>query len=166
MTQAPLSGTDFLGIDISGIDSVNSKLVGLYPAVADAGVENANDYLLHALKQSPPYTHVPWSRVGGFFTDRQRRYVFAMINQGFITPGQPNRSGMLNEGWRTYGDGKNQIVTNEVSYAPYVVGDSQTSMLNLSGWHLYTYTLQKNMTGIMTAFKQGVARAIVELGLG
>ena len=73
---------------------------------------------------------------------------------------------MLNEGWRTYGDGKNQIVTNEVSYAPYVVGDSQTSMLNLSGWHLYTYTLQKNMTGIMTAFKQGVARAIVELGLG
>lgn len=165
MAYTPPAQGDFLGVDISGIPAIQDKLAGLYGPVADAGVEAGNEYLLGALKSYPPYMYVSWAQVGGFISDRQRRYVMARIHDGTITPGVENRTNTLSQGWVTLGQGVNQIIVNEVPYAFFVVGEQMSRMHFLQGWHYYTFTVQRNMTGIKTAFQKGVNEEIAAQGL-
>jgi hypothetical protein len=157
---------DFIGIDISGNKEIADKLGGLYAAVADAGVEEANDYIVRAERLYPPYAHIPISAVGGFVSDRQRRYVMAKIASGEITPGRSNRTQRLAQGWGVIGEGVNQIVVNEVDYAPYVVGDrEQTQMHMLQNWSITSLFLRERMSEIVRHFDAGVKNAIRKLGL-
>lgn len=159
--------TNFVGIDISGNKEIAKKINGLYPQAAAAGTESANEYIVDSIRIYPPYSYVPLSKVGGFVSDRQRRYVMAMIAQGNITPGQSNRTQRLAQGWQTVGSGVNQIVVNEVDYAPYLHEiTGQTQMHMLQGWQVLPEFIANRMDAIIRKFDAGVKKAIRRLGLG
>ena len=157
---------DFVGLSVTGLPEIRDKLDQLEPAAVDDGVENANEYIVNSLRLYPPYSYVPLSAVGGFKSDRQRRYVMAQIAQGNITPGQSNRTQRLSQGWQAMGSGSNQIVVNEVSYAPYEYEITQQSQLHmLQGWDVIPTFIQNRMDEILRRFDAGVKNALHRLGL-
>lgn len=161
-----MANGDFVGLDITGLEAVSSILSQLPAEAADGGVELANEYLVDALHEYPPYSHVPISAVGGFVSDKQRRKVMAMIRSGEITPGQSNRTQRLAQGWQVMGTGANQIVINEVPYGVYEYDPSQqTQMHMLQGWQIMPEFLQNRMDQIIRKFSAGVKNAISKLGL-
>lgn len=161
-----MAAGDFVGISIAGLPEIREKLARIYPEAADAGVEEADVYIVDAARLYPPYSYVPLSSVGGFVSDRQRRYVMASIAEGRITPGRSNRTQRLARGWHTVGQGVNQIVVNEVEYAvyEYQIGQ-QTQMHMLQGWDVIPTFLQNRMAEILRRFDAGVKNALRKLGL-
>lgn len=156
----------FIGISITGEKEIAAKMHDLYPQAAAAGVENADGYILNSIKIYPPYSYVSMAQVGGFKSDAQRRYVMAQIAQGNITPGEPNRTQRLAQGWRLLGKGRNQIIVNEVPYAPYEHEISQQSQMHmLQGWQVLPEFLHNRMGEIVRRFEAGVKNAIKKLGL-
>ena len=160
----------FMSINVSGIDRVRAKLDKLPPAVADAGVESANGYLIDALKNEPTQVSIPWAAVGGpaaggFYTERQRRFVMASLNDGSREVPYSRTHDMINA-WHTQGEGREQTVVNtDDKVAPYVIGDKQARRPYMAGWDYYGATLQKNMRNMLNWFTKGVNAAIKDLGL-
>lgn len=157
---------DFVGIDITGIPELTAKLDKLYPEAADSGVENVDTYLVNTLRQYPPYSYVPLAQVGGFVSEKQRRFVMAAISDGRITPGRPNRSQRLARGWHKEGEGRKQIIVNEVEYAAYEHEPAnQTQMHMLQGWEIIPEFIHNRMDEIIRRFDAGVKNGIKKLGL-
>lgn len=159
----------FLSMNIAGIDRVTQKLDKLPPAVADAGVESANGYLIDALKNEPTQVSIPWAQVGGpasggFYTERQRRFVMAALHDGSMQVPYSRTQNMINA-WHTEGSGKEQTVTNSSPIAQYVIGSAQARRPYMAGWNTAADTLRKNMRGVLLWFSKGVNAAIKDLGL-
>lgn len=149
--------SSFLGISIDGIDGLSTWAERLPIEAADAGTESADAYLVEALREYPPYSYIPISAVGGFVSDRQRRYVMSQIRAGNIKPGQDNRTQRLAQGWQTIGAGRNQIVVNEVPYGVYEHDPAlQTKMHMLQGWQTLPDFIRNKMDEIVAAFTEGV----------
>lgn len=157
---------DFVGISISGLPEIQSKLNQIYPQAADAGVEKADEYIVNSLKIYPPYSYITVSQSGGWKSEKQRRYVMMQIAHGLITPGRPNRTQRLSQGWQTVGSGKDQIVANEVPYGIYEYDiQHQSQMHMLQGWDVIPTFLQERMSEIVRRFDAGVKNALHKLGL-
>ena len=157
---------DFVGISVSGIPEIQSKLDKIYPEAADWGVEAVDEYLVNSLHQYPPYSYVSMAQVGGFKSDAQRQFVMAKIRSGEITPGQPNRTQRLAQGWHTIGTGKDQIVVNDVDYAIYEYDiEHQSQMHMLQGWDVVQTFLEDRMSEIMRRFDAAVKNSLHNLGL-
>lgn len=157
---------DFVGISISGVPEIQSRLEGLYPQAADAGVENADVYIVDSLKIYPPYSYVSVAQAGGWKSKKQRNYVMMQIARGIINPGRPSRTQRLSQGWQVVGKGANQIVVNDVPYAIYEYDiKSQSQMHMLQGWDVIPTFLQQRMSEIVRRFDAGVKNAIRKMGL-
>lgn len=156
---------EFIGIRLEGLAGTQAALTQLYPKAAGEGVMEANRYLLEELKTYPPYAYVSWDDVGGFRSERQRRYVMARIAEGSIKPGSPNRTQRLAQGWHTVGaQDKNQLIANDVDYAPYEYEQGQQARMHeLQGWEVIPAFLAHHMTELVWRFEQGVRKAISEI---
>lgn len=129
----------FIGFDILGIPELKKFLDTLPDELIAEINEDALEYLQNVMRNYPPYQYVSRRRaypeVGGWFSDKQRRYVMAKIRSGEITPGQPNRTQRLANGWQVLGSGSNAILVNEVPYGQFVQGDgTQARQPALVGW--------------------------------
>lgn len=156
---------DFMGIDISGAKEIAEKLNQIPPEAQDAGVESANAYIVNFEQAYAPYTYVSVEQAGGWKSERQRRYVMARIREGSIqVPYQ--RKQTLRKGWRVEGNGRNQIVVNEVDHAA-VVKDikSQSRGHMLRGWDVVQTEIQERVDEIVRKFDAGVKEALRKLGL-
>ena len=158
---------NFVGIDVTGIEELVSKLQSLPPEAQDQAVEQVNKYLLNVLRMYPPYSYVPFKTAyGGWFSEKQRRYVMARIREGSIQPGKPNRTQFFSQNWKQVGYGKQSILANETPYAPYLVGDrEQARMPAKIGWKKLGQTIKERMDQIIRRAEAGVKSALKKLGL-
>jgi hypothetical protein len=97
--------------------------------------------MVKRFKLYPRYKYIKRARaypeVGGFFSDKQRKFVMAGIASGRIQPGSPHRSQQLKDGWHVE-DNKGiesiAIVNREpaavFAYHPIF----QARQLDLVGW--------------------------------
>jgi hypothetical protein len=163
--------SDFIGIDITGIDEIKAKLAAMPAAVADDGVEAANIYLRGVLQRYPPQKDVTrasaYPEVGGWFSDRQRRWFFANLRAGNISvPYQ--RTNRLSNAWKLYGQGRTQIIANESPGAQYVQGawkGEQSRHENKVGWKGVNVVIEERMAQIVKAFEVGASKALKKLRL-
>jgi hypothetical protein len=159
--------SDFIGLDVQGIDNLVEKLENLPPEARDAAVDEVAPYLLNVFKLYPPYTYVKFKDAyGNWFSDKQRKYVMARIREGTIRPGISNRTQSLAQGWKIIGEGGNSLIVNEVTYAVYVMGvGEQARMPKKIGWKTIGAIVRDRMDQIVRRAEAGVSKALRKLGL-
>ena len=170
LAQLARYSRDFVGVNITGLKETVKNLNDLYPAAANAGVEAANKYIVDTLKGPEgyaPYQYVSWRQVGGpatggFYTERQRRFVMAALASGEIpTPGTEHRTGRMKQGWHTVGKGREQTIENETPDAIYTMSPTaQARMHRLQAWDTVPAWLNARGNQIRAAFAQGVQKVI------
>lgn len=112
-------------------------------------LEEVGDFMRYRLRQYPNYRYVSRKAAYGrsFFSPEQRKWFFAALADGRITPGRPNRTGTLGDGWRITSNGPRQIdLVNEVPYAKYVQGTDphpHAAQPRMAGWKSITYWLKE-----------------------
>lgn len=142
-------------ITSKGIPEVQAWLKTIANGVRTRSMEWVLQYLVgdqtHGLKHYPPYKYITMQRAyGGFKSDRQRRYVMAMIKEGKIDPGVPHRTGELQRGWtyRMWSQATQGTISNPTSYAQYVMGnEQQANMHKLIGWRTVMTNIKDNLQG-------------------
>lgn len=112
----------------------------------------------HGLKHYPFYRHVPWASIGGFVSDRQRRYVMANIREGKITPGISASNGYLRDAWKYELHGTGYSIKNDVSYGGYLVGNQQSRRAVAQGWRTVLQNAMDNFKGACRAAEDEVKR--------
>jgi hypothetical protein len=150
-----------------GITELKSKLNKLANNVQAEVGKGVGGYVIEKMQEYVPYAHVPFkSAYGGWFSDKQRKYVMAKIREGSIRPGAPSRTQSLRNGWNmVQGDGLTTI-KNSVPYAGYVIGDADQSRMHKKiGWWTVSAKLGKIVQGVMDVAKVSVDVAIKRLGL-
>ena len=135
-----------------GIPELQAWLKSLANGVRDEATRAVAEYLVgdetHGLKHYPPYKHVPYSQIGGFVSDKQRRYVMAKIRDGSITPGQSASNGYFRDAWTYKAQGGRYEIKNDVGYAKYLVGNAQQSLhSNKQGWRTIAKNISDNLAG-------------------
>ena len=80
----------------------------------------------------------------------------AGINDGTITPGVSASNGYFGDAWRMSGGvGQNYMITNDVNYAGYLVGDNtQALRQQKQGWRKVSQNISDNLSG---AFRHALA---------
>ena len=149
---------ELIGIDIVGFETIKQRLLKLPKEAQDAGVENANEYILNQMRAYPPKPSAPfvWS------SDKQRRYVMAKLRE---QGGKGGRTQNLSQGWKAVGNGYKQILVNEVDYAKYVQDEEQIIGHKTNNWQKISDILKKRGSEILRKFDGGVKKAIKRLGL-
>jgi hypothetical protein len=161
---------DFITLDITGDKQLVDELDQLYPAMANDGVQTANKYLVDMLNEysrGAPYNYLSWAvggpgPYGGFFSERQRRYVMAGISSGEIRIPYQRLSG---DPYHTVGEGSEQIIESTEQSMIYSMSDeSQSKMQAIRGWEKISLFLHDREADIRDAFERGVKEAIEIMG--
>ena len=167
----------FIGIDISGDEIIKKKLAKLPIAVQDAAVVEANKYIVNSLKEYATYKHIWRSRAFtnlrfttpggkvkiGYSSWAQFQKVHIMAKEGKFPYSRTQR---LARGWKVMGQGRNQIVVNEVPYAGLVMGEGTQDRLHKKmGWKTEAEQIKSRMKEIVRKFEAGVKKAIRKVGL-
>lgn len=130
-----------LGVKTHAQRAVTEYLIGIEGGGMLGGVS-------HGLAHYVPYRYISVAQAGGWKSDKQRRYVMAMIREGKIDPGVPHRTGEMQRGWTYHEEMGRYRIVNEVPYAGYVMGDTeQTRMHELGGWRKVAEVVQSNLAG-------------------
>jgi hypothetical protein len=135
-------------------DFVTQEIPRLYRGVFAHQVAES---LVIALKVEPPYKYVSrFSAYGlqdggpGWFSDKQRRYVMAMIRKGVITPGTSQRTGTTSAGWHVESKGAKSVIVNTTEGARWTQNNYwQARQPARVGWHKAGDTIDKNLDDAM-----------------
>ena len=154
-------------VSIKNIDKVQAFLRSVPLGAKTRAGKALADYLVgdasHGLKHYASYKYVSYKSIGGFVSDKQRRYVMKKIREGKIDPGYPHRTGRFQRGWKVTGEPPRYVIKNEIPYSGYVVGDDdQSRMHEKIGWRKVTKNLADNIQGAMSRARQVVAKWIKE----
>lgn len=112
------------------------------------------EYLLKKFKLYPRYKYVSrknaYPEVGGFFSDRQRKFVMAGISSGRIRPGSPHRTLGLKGDWKIEGrearDIRSISLVNANPVAVYAYHPVfQARQLELVGWKNTDVMVDENL---------------------
>lgn len=152
-------------IDIRGVEEIQAFLKALpygvvkvaLPAIAEWMIGTPQRGLMHY----QAYKYITRKRAYGqtFSSDKQRRYVMAMIREGRIDPGYPHRTGRTQRAWtmKVTNNGYRVNIKNKEKGAYYTRHDTRQARLNaLAGWVKVREVISNNMAG---AFRH--ARAAV-----
>jgi len=152
---------DFIALEAVGIEELRQKFGNWPKIIQDEVIDEVNKYIIKEIKNYPPYSYVTFKRAyGGWFSDKQRKYVMARIREGSIRPGTPNRSGRFGQGWKVIDKGTSSMIVNEVPYGGYLMGSGQARMHNIIGWKKIPEWISKHMGNIMKAARQGLVDAL------
>jgi hypothetical protein len=162
--------SDFVGVDIRGMEQVAKLLKNLPIEVQNAASDDVADYMLNVERLNPPYQYIsraqayPNAQAGpGWFSAKQRKYVMAKIRSGEIAPGSPHRTQTFSRGWRKEDKGVNAFLVNEVPYGIHLK-DPRANHMKLIGWKTIAEDIEKNMNQIMRKAEAAVQKAIRKLG--
>ncbi len=168
---------NFIGIDIAGDKEIAAKLAKLPVAVQDSGVIEANKYIVNVMQEYQPYKHIFRSRAFpnlsfatpggkrkvGYSSWKQFQFVHALAAEGKLPY---SRTQKMRRGWKTVGQGRNQIVVNEVEYSGYVMGGGEQDRLHKKmGWKTMEDRVKDRMPRIVEKFDVGVKKSIKKVGL-
>jgi len=121
------------------IGDIERTIMQLPKNIRGAAVEfTAKEFIKH-YKKYPRYKYVSrlraYPEVGGFFSDKQRRYVMAKIADGTMNPGRQSRTRALQNGWHIEGRLSPLQIVNDAPGAVYAYHPIyQARQLDLVGW--------------------------------
>lgn len=169
--------SDFIGIDIMGDKELAAKLARLPLAVQDMAVEETNVYVVNIMQEYQTYQHIWRSRAFpnlrfttpggkvkiGYSSWAQFKLVHALASQGKLPY---SRTQKLRRAWKTYGQGRNQIVANETPYAAFVMGEGEQDRLHQKmGWKDTATRMKEHRTQLLRKFEAGVKKGIRKAGI-
>jgi hypothetical protein len=158
--------SDFIGVDIRGIEQVAAMLKKLPREAQDAAGEAVADHMLNVERTYPPYRYVSRAQAyppTGWQSEKQRRYVMMMISKGIINPGRPHRTQTFRNAWRKEDKGVDVFLVNETPYAPHLK-DPRANHMKLIGWKTIAEDIEKNISQIMRKANAAVQKTIKKLG--
>lgn len=142
--------------NIRGVEEVKAYLQTVPRGTVRVGTLAIAEYIVgdqsHGLKHYPPYKHVTRKKAYGksFVSDKQRRFVMAMITEGRIDPGAPHRTGKTQRGWKvvSMNNGYKVKVSNKEPGAIWTADDEQQARLNaMVGWRKMAQVIEDNIAG-------------------
>lgn len=161
--------SDFVGVEVQGLDEFEAKLKKLPVEVQDFVVDDVSKYYINVFKaEQPPQNYVTRKAAYGvtFFTARQRRWFFAALREGLIDVPY-KRTQALRNAWRQVGEGARSFIANDRPGAPFVVGDeTQSRHEKLVGWFRAGELMEKRLPRALKIADAAVKKAIRKLGLG
>lgn len=165
-------------VTIVGMDKIEAKLKLLPDAVADAGIEAADNYLLRAIidKETPQPKHVsraqayPGSfavtptgkRIQGYQSYKQFKFVRALVAAGKVPYRRTNET---RNSWKIEGAGRTAFLTNNSPAAEWVYSEHQARLNQLVGWRRVSQIIDKYTKNIVAAFDRAVVKGIKKAGL-
>jgi hypothetical protein len=157
---------DFITVSLVGMDKIEAKLKILPDAVADMGVEAANNYLLNAVvrKEVPAYKHISYQDAYG---KPPAPGFFYKLKHGLIDVPYRRRgpgSGVTGS-WFINGKGRTSYLTNNDPAAHWVYSENQARMMSMIGWLRVSQIIDKYTRQIVGAFDRSVRNAIKKVGL-
>ncbi|MFA6204289.1 MAG: hypothetical protein WC710_14020 [Gallionella sp.] len=155
-----------LDFNLIGMDKIAEKLEKLPDAIGDAGVEQANNYMLNVLitKEIPPYKYISYKQAygkapaGGFFYKLKH----GLIDVPYIRRGKGNG---VSGSWMISGAGRNAYLSNPDPAAHWLYSENQARMMQLIGWRRVSQIIDRYTKQIVASFTRGVATAIRRVGL-
>ena len=154
---------------VRGIEELKALFKRVPVEIRRIAVEVASEYLIgdstHGLKHMVKYKYVSRKAAYGqtFSSDKQRRYVMAMIRSGEITPGRENRTWEMVAGWKytKQGGGYGATIYNKVKGAKWVYGDdTQAKQIGMVGHRKISDVIKTNIRGAMQAVNRYVEKWI------
>lgn len=150
-----------IGIDIRGIEPLVKYLDDIAKAkIAEKAAEDVSKYLVDVLKLYPPQKYVTradaYPEVGGFFSERQRRWFFAALASGELSIPYRRTQGFA-QAWQIVGSGANIIIVNDTEAADYIMGPGQSRHEAMVGWKQLPAILKEREKRI-TEIIEGVAK--------
>jgi len=121
--------SEFIAVEIQGVEELRASLLKLPPAIQDAVVDDVTKYYINVFKSEQPAPRRVSRRAAygvTFFSARQRKWFFANLKDGSINVPY-HRTQALRNAWRQVGDGRTSFIVNDAPGAPFVVGDDTQS---------------------------------------
>jgi hypothetical protein len=156
-------------INVKGLDKIQAMMKELPPKLAKVGIKAFAEWILgngeRGLRAYQPYKYITRRKAYGqtFVSDKQRRYVMAMIREGKIDPGAPHRTGQTQRGWyaRPSNSAYKYNIGNETPGAYYTRHETGQARLNeLAGWKKAGAIIAKEMAGAIRAANKAIREAI------
>jgi len=143
-------------------------LDGDLPRVMQLIAKGVGYEIKSVLQRYPARKSIPLSAVGGFASDKQRKWFFANMREGNIEVPY-RRTDRLKNAWHVERHGKSgALVGNPVNYGPLVQSsEHQTQMMEMIGWTTDEEAVEevKDSGVIERIAGQVVQRALRALGL-
>lgn len=161
--------SDYVSIQVSGdIEKIKKELESLPPALANVGTEAAAKYLLNKLiNDVPPQKHITRRQAYGvpFFSEKQRRYFFAVVAKTLPYQRGGKVSGMQTQ-WEMLGGGWEVKLNNRAPGSLYVFDNQRQARLNaLVGWKKVSQYIKEYQPQMLRSFKNAVRNEIKRRGL-
>lgn len=157
--------------EIRGIEKVQDYLATLKRGQVKVVLLAIGEWLIgtpqRGLKHYQPYKYVPIRKAGGFKSDKQRRFVMAMIREGKIDPGVPHRTGNTQRAWHLDegSNGYKPVIVNATKGALYTRSDTLQSKLNaLAGWRKVSDIISTNIAGAIRHAQAAINELIRKKG--
>lgn len=154
----------FMTANGGSLDAFAAAFGDLYPQLEKHGVESASRYMadmLNRYARNAPYNYVSYASIGGFYSDAQRRFVMAGLNDGSIDIPYSRSSG---NHYETVGVGADmRVESTNVSMYYSMHDEGQARMQMLRGWSKVGDLLIANSDKILVAFEKGVIDAEKQL---
>jgi len=153
-------------LKVRGIEKVQAFLRDLPYGVLRVALPAIAEYLIgdgtHGLKHYQAYKYITRKRAYGqtFQSDKQRRYVMAMIREGRIDPGYPHRTGRSQRGYtaKVTNGGYGVTISNPEKGAYYTRHDAGQARLNaLAGWRKISAVVESNLAGALRHARAAVS---------
>ena len=146
-----------LSIKAVNLDKVQAFIQNVKWGFKGVGMEAINEYMFNEIgRATPPYSYVTRAEAYGqtFVSDRQRRYVMAVI-----TPGQSQRTGAIENAWQmSSSGGTRQTIYNTNPASVWVYGNNKQANLNaLVGWPKVNAFLAANIEAALGYTKNKIA---------
>lgn len=160
--------TDFVGVEIQGLEEFDKKLAQLPEAVQDVVVDDVTKYYLNVFQSAQPTPNYITRKAAygvSFFTPRQRRWFFSALRDGTIQVPY-RRTGGLRRSWKQIGTGARSFIANDSPGAPFVVGDeTQSRHERMVGWFRAYELMEQRLPRALQIADAAVKKAIKRLGL-
>lgn len=162
---------NFIRVEVRNQNGPRKLIMSVQRETIPAATQAAAEYLVgndrRGLRHLAPYKYV--SRISAygqtFFSEKQRRYVMAMISKGIIKPGQNNRTGAIPAAWHTEGRGLIVQVINRADGVGFVQGDDSQARQPAKVGHRKVSQVIANMrAGMIQAAQQAVNRVLKAMG--
>lgn len=149
-------------IDLEGIDELKMKLAFMQdPRGVAGGLKDAAVHLKGIAAQYPAYKLVTMKQVGGWKSDKQRKYVMAKIREGSITPGKSRRSGNHAKRWAINTKALSASVSNNNGkYGQYLQGSQQSRMHDLIGWKTVEKIAEEQSEAVVKILMRAIEKVL------
>lgn len=160
--------SNFVDVEVSGIESVLAKLVQLNSVDAQRQVtSDVGEFVRGKLQRYPPYKYVSRRTAYGvpFFTDRQRRWFFAALRSGELQIPYVRTRTLRNSWVLADAPGGDMVLRNITPYAGYVQKESsQSRMMRLRDWTTEERVVTENAAGIGRTADESYNRVLRRIG--